>query len=214
MKNKKALLIASAAVLAGGIATAGVASFAWYSATNSAALSSTSNASVATSQQTLPGVNLVVSFTMTAENDVELTNGSGETWYYSNGVPVQKTTGLKQVGVYNVSNPQWVGASADVLSTLEAKDYTVTLESTDNVHLQDGTSWTSTDAVPTFTLHVADGGALSITAAGTATTLAGGVISGHFNVRAVDTSITGTGHTDATEIAGHTADAISIESIE
>lgn len=187
---------------------------AWFSATQGATLSSTSSKSVSVSAHNLADINLKVEFTITADDDVELTNDLGETYYISNGVAVPKNN-ANNVGEWSITEVDWVVETGDgavqtqeylnnVLPTLEAATYTVTLKAAGQVHFNNGTTWNATDADnPTFVLTLNAGGTLS---------LPNPTPSGHFNVRALADTTTGTDLTDG-ESGRHTSDSINVDSI-
>lgn len=172
-------------------------------------------------------VKLYVQFTIGADNDVQLSNASGDSYVIANGQAYPNTL-TKVVGTYTVSNPVWYAGtegaysdndySADVINSLGAANYTVTMQASANVILQAVTAGTtktngfSATAVDhKFTLHVAAGGDLSIVndPAATNMTIDTGTAKGQFNIRATDTDTVGT---TLSKEADHT-DTISVASV-
>ena len=178
---------------------------------------------------TLNDVNLYVKFTIEADSDAQLTDGNGDSYVIANG-RAYPNAATKVVGTYTVSGPEWfttkTGSYSDndyseaVINSLGAADYTVTMASS-GVTLQTATTETTktgfsaTAVEHKFNLHVAAGGALSITSTPAATNMtiakvsSNNVAKGQFNIRATSTDTSGT---TLTAEADH-ADTISVSSI-
>ena len=221
MKSKKKMLLALGAMSAAAIGAGATSTFAWFSATQTVNLATTSNETLSVTQQGLDTVNLNVEFTYSSDDDVELTNSSGETYYVNADGATIKKTGNKAVGSFKVLTAAWVedaaytAAVADgTLAALAGKTYLVTLAGSTNVVLLANSTHSHTAATLKFEIKVASSSPYAISINSTTTnyvgmTYDGGAV-GHFAVKATDTT---TGASEKSAEAAHTTDIISVSSI-
>ena len=208
------------------------ATFAWYNATVSANLSGSSSkndiATATTREVSL--ANVTLAFTLTADNDVELTDASGYVWYnidgtahkvvanndanHEEGIDWGASVTLKTVGSYTIAIDQtdWAAESLDARKSA-AGTYKVSVSSSTIVLLADGNdAGTDVDATESasgtqldFYVVVDENGAVSISSTnlGNAFTLSENVLTGKFAVR-------GSAQSADLEAEAHNADGFTV----
>lgn len=125
MKNKKVLLIAAAAVLAAGVATAGVASFAWYSAVAEARTdvsTAAMTASVHGSSSTIDAITLYAKFTVSSTSTPKLTTSDGYCYALDNNNKIRKAEDGLLTTRYGTATVAFEGWYSDAAGTQQASD--------------------------------------------------------------------------------------------
>ena len=204
-KNKKLLLASVAAMGALALGVGATSTFAWYAATAGA------TTTIADTTQSITLLNpgsvddqvLTLVATITAEENVELSNTTGETWYVVGGRTIQKTT-PNNVGSWSVSFDWASNADKAVfLGTSPANDYVFdcTVTALNQVKLLNaGTAPVDANIIAkqrvTVTVDKDDG------------TISAATNTGYFAVRATDQT-TGDGK-EAEATSGHNSDQLKI----